>query len=265
MSSAGIRAAALWLALGVAVFPLLLDLVAYWQDNAWSRYSLVFVALLILAVRAAPPASSRPAVGAILIGLAACGSVLAAASGTTFARPGVALAIVGLLLLLGQSGVRTALLACWIVPVPWSVSRWLDDGWRISGRLHEGAARVVEPFGVQVDLSAGHTARVGDAEILISHDLAGLPLVAFLTGIAWYLADRDDLSLGRTASLLGAATIAAVPLQLLLIVVVLALAARGLAPATAAAFLQTAVWVSGVSLLFVSTRRLVRHRAAPAR
>ncbi len=234
---------ALWLALLVALSPTLHDLMGHWLLHSWSRYSLGFVPLLILAIRADSP--GRPLRGPALALIAVClvGQILASLASVIYvARPLAGAAVAGLLLYLGRGRPRSALLALCLIPVPsMLMNRWLG-GAELARSAAEAAASLVSTLGVSVQ-AVGPILTAGDLQLRVEPQWGGVLLALQGLGLAWYYSVARNLSVRATATALVAAAILAFPVQLA-VLVLSALALGAGQPTLAAALIDPGSWLA---------------------
>ncbi|HPG28670.1 MAG TPA: hypothetical protein PLW10_23770 [Myxococcota bacterium] len=208
--------AALWLGLGVAFSPVLLELVGHWRAHPWARVSLVFPGLALEALRRGAAGASRSTSRPILVlGLGlAIGLELVAISGDALrlGRLAFVLGAVALGIGLGRAGWVRALVLVWIVPLPSTLlelaSPALEGAWgRLVAAGLPGLEAIVARDG-RIALAAG------EARLPLEAPDGGLALAFALAGLGWYRAARRDLG-GRAAlqSALRAAGLF-VPIQL---------------------------------------------------
>ncbi|MEZ4290357.1 MAG: hypothetical protein R3E53_07390 [Myxococcota bacterium] len=239
--------AALWLGLGVAFSPVLLELVGHWRAHPWARVSLVFPGLALEALRRGAAGASRSTSRPILVlGLGlAIGLELVAISGDALrlGRLAFVLGAVALGIGLGRAGWVRALVLVWIVPLPSTLlelaSPALEGAWgRLVAAGLPGLEAIVARDG-RIALAAG------EARLPLEAPDGGLALAFALAGLGWYRAARRDLG-GRAAlqSALRAAGLF-VPIQLGIVALAGALLVGG--GARPAGFvLAQAGWLPGV-------------------
>jgi len=258
--------ALLWLGLLVAFSPVLVNLVQHLEEEAWARYVLVFPFLLALCIA---QDSSRPRASAlgyvaltlgILIELVAIGG-----STMVYARPALPLAVIGLCAAFGLASTRTALLACWVIPVPHQVLRMVSP--ELETALLRPVTGLLDAVGAELRLEGSRVlAPAGELEVF-DFD-GGLTLVALLVGLGWYAGLRRRCGLFgilRRAVLWGA-----LALQLQLLALLLALLALVLgAPSLGRCFLTHVLWVlvAAVGIAWteigVKADRPLARRASP--
>jgi hypothetical protein len=249
----------LWVALGIAMSPVLSDVLRHWYSEHWSRYSLILLVLLAVAVRRGERVPPRRVLGAGLVGFSVLAQLAAVpAAVLPLARPFLATGVVGMLLFQGRTPIRTALLALWVVPVPWRLMRELE-GEAVAERLFEVAAAVVAPIGLGVEFF-GRFAQVGGTELRMAPSMGALTVLAYLTGLVWYRGIRDDWTPVRTGLAMAVAAAAALPIQVLMIVASLLLVWAGLSEQGALASVDVVAWsalAAGGLLPFRGARRQV--------
>ena len=245
-------AAILWLALAVALSPVLWDLLHHWIEYPWSRYSLLFPALLWWLARRQEPAAAATGSGLalVLIGTAVC--MLALAGGVVrAARPGLVLAVIGLCRYTGTTSLRTALLAAWLVPVPHLLAQAVNDA--TGGGLVAVAAALATGIGVEVTWDPD-IAAWGAEELALLAAYGGLPLAALFTGLTWFGAARRRLPGRETLLRLLGAALLALPVQLAALLAAFGLLAAGW-PAGGRFLLLHALWpVCAVGALWIGHR-----------
>jgi hypothetical protein len=234
--------AALWAALLIALSPTLHDLVGHWQVHSWSRYSLGFLPLLILAIRADSP--GRPMRGPALALLVLClvGQFAASFASVRYvARPIAGAALAGFLVYRNQARPRTALLAIFLVPAPSMLITRVLGGAELAAGTAEVAARVVNVLGASA-AAVGPALTLGGLKLEVAPYWSGLVLALQGLGLAWYYSVRRDLGARSTALALAAALLLAFPVQLgMLVSSALALSAGH--PSLAAALLDPGSWL----------------------
>jgi hypothetical protein len=246
-----------WIALALAFSPVLLELGEHLASEPWTRYAALFPLLLARAAAAAPRRPEASASGYAWIAAGAAVEIAGVGGGIPrFARPGLALAVIGLCRARGIADLRVAALALWMIPLPSTAlgaaspaletallrpAAWL-------GRS-AGLAERSEPPGL-----AG-----ADGALLLQPPDGGLPLAALLSGLGWYAALRAGE--GTRAGLARAAGlgIAAFPLQALALVVGAGVLALG-APRAAELALRPGLWplAAAAGVLWAERRSRVR-------
>ncbi len=220
----------LWAGLVAAFSPTIVDLVRHWIETPWSRYALVFPVLFAACAIREPRAAPRPAA----LGWVAAGLVLEVAAAFTgamrWARPGLALAALGICRSSGFASPRAAVLLLFAVPAP-------------AFAVHAGSAlldaALSEPIASFWRGAAGGGTVLGAAPAIHAHRGA-LALAPLLAGLAWYEAVlcRRPLSRALVASAAAA----------LLAVLIVALGWFAAAGAAAAGFVSSAQWLTGPAL-----------------
>lgn len=186
----------LWIGLGAAGWPVLADLVGLWLQAAWSRYSLAFVPLLVLAAGSERQEVSRSSLGALWVAVGVGQALVASGAGfERYGGPGLALAVFGLCRAFAMARGAVAALAFGVVPLPHFVgaatSPHLEALW---SQLSLGIARAVAGTSAETGGSSGLGPLALDAMD------TGLPLLVMLGGWGWYRAAR------RRATLTGLLT-----------------------------------------------------------
>jgi hypothetical protein len=209
-----------WIALAAALSPLLVDLAQHWIDEPWALPSAAFLPLWLRCAYtdASPP---RPRWdGYAWLALALALEVVAVGGGMPrYGRPAVPLAVLGLARVLGHPTPARALVALWLVPVPWVLQQASQPA--LEALLGAGVAALGLPL--RVDREAD--ALAGAAGVLpVSAADSGLALAGLLAGLGWYAAASSGASLRAAACA--------------------ALRRAALAPA-----LQAAVWAAAIALL----------------
>ena len=246
------------LALGLlfGLSPMLLDLARHLLETPSGRSCLVFwILLAILARRATgrPPAETHRD-GFVLIGLCAVISVVAIGGDVVRgARLALPLGVVGLARGFGIMPLRTALLACWLLPVPGLVH---DLGFPDLERAYlSGAAPLLGWAGSEVTLR-GLSAEIAGETLTLTAHASGFALCALLTGLVWYAGIVHDTPLRRTVLWMLGFGALFLPLQWLATLLALSALASG-HPAMAEPILETAIWpiVAVLGLLSIHSAR----------
>ena len=259
--------ALLWLGLAVAFSPVLVNLVQHLEEEAWARYVLVFPFLLALCIA---QDSSRPRASALGYVALTVGILieLVAIVGSTmvWARPALPLAVIGLCGAFGLASTRTALLACWLIPVPHFVLRMLSP--QLETGLLRPLTRLLSPLGAELRLEGSRVLATGFELEVFDFD-GGLTLAALLVGLGWYAGLRRGCSLFGTvgrAVLWGAL---ALPIQLLALLLALLALVLG-APSVGRFFLTHVLWVvvavAGIACIefgVKADRRFARRASGP--
>ncbi|MCP3984889.1 MAG: hypothetical protein GY723_10905 [bacterium] len=235
------REVALWLAVLVAVSPTLVDLIDHWSLHSWSRYSLGFLPLLILAIRNDRPATNPQRIPILLL-IAACllGQILAVlAAAVSIARPLVGVLVMGMLLYRGTR-MRTAVLALCLIPVPNATLHWLGSP-ELTQALVKVAATMLNGLGASVH-ATGRALEWGDLRLAIGPQWGGILLAFQGLGLAWYCGVRRDLGRLATAAALALAVLVAIPVQFALLIAS-SLALWAGQPSLASLFLDPGSWV----------------------
>jgi hypothetical protein len=228
--------AALWIALAVAFSPVAVDLVQHWGEFPWARYALVFPFLFVrCALRAE---RMRPVPAGLYWVVAALALELAGAftGAIRWARPGLAIAVIGMCQRLGVGRWPLWALVLFAVPAPnflveigapgpaTALAALAASGWRLLGVDVAGAAQALDAVSLFPN----------------EHWLAIAPLCA---GLAWYEGILLARPLPRTIATSAAAALLAIPIELAARAVAVGAAAAGLAP-SALALLGDATWIA---------------------
>jgi hypothetical protein len=175
------------------------------------------------------------------------------------ARPGLALAVIGLCRAYGLASAPASALALWVIPVPsmilalaspdlemaWARFALAPLGW-LGAQMSLEGARVVAPAGV----------------LALRPSDGGLPLLALLSGLGWYASIRAGggaPNAARRALTWGASSI---PIQAAAMLLALG-ALAGRSPALARLMLDSIVWsvTAAAGLAWIELRlRLTRRR-----
>jgi hypothetical protein len=205
--------ALLWLGLLVAFSPVLANLLQHLEEEAWARYVLVFPFLLALCIARYPSRLRASALGYVALTLAILIELVAIGGSTmVWARPALPLAVIGLCGAFGLASTRTALLACWLIPVPHRVLRMLSP--QLETCLLRPLTGLLDALGAELRLEDSRVLATGFELEVFDFD-GGLTLAALLAGLGWYAGLRRGCGLFGTvgrAVLWGAL---ALPIQLL--------------------------------------------------
>jgi len=231
----------LWLGLFAALSPVLVDLVEHWIAAPWSRYSISFVVLLLLAARADSPRPASKRAGLLLLILGLAGQVFAlAVSKVEIGRWFAAFAVLGVMLLRGGISLRAALLVLWVVPVPSMVIDALG-GEAIVRQLYAASVTLLEPLGMTFEIGR-RAVTSGAGELALAGHESGLLLATHMSGLAWYAAQRRGLARLATARLMAGFALLALPIQFAAVVASLVLLSWG-SPAWTTRALASATWL----------------------
>lgn len=233
-----------WWLLAAAFSPVWFDLLDHVVERPWAGYCLVFVALFLVELRAAPRRAPRPALGWTLLGVALALELLLVAGGfTRAARPALAMAAFGLSWIQGRPGARaTALVLFGFVPVPTAL---------VSGASPEIEAWVAAP-GAALVRALGQPALVelyrhaseltiADRSLTLDPMDSGAPTAALLLGLVWYAGLRRGWSPAPTLARGAAFALLALPVQCLAVAATLPVLAAG---GPARPFLDLAPWLA---------------------
>lgn len=212
-----------WLGLGVAFWPALQDLARHLAATPWSRYAIVFPFLLARCARRAPKDAPLPgSTAAVALGLGL--QIAAAFAGQIrWARPGLALAVWGLL---ARSGVRSP--AVWVllafcVPAP---------AFLIHGASEAFQAALIEPIlgiwrGLGLEVLHHQRVLVVPGETGLELTRGNLALAPLLAGIGWYHQTLRQQGPMPTAVLAGLMALASLPIAALFLAIAAGAAAAG--------------------------------------
>ena len=191
----------LWLALGAAFSPVLVDTGQHLVANPWARYALWFPLLFVRCARV-DRRGARPLAGMVLIVSGLAIELAAAFAGVIrWGRPGAAIGAIGLTLWQGSGSWRSRVLLFFAVPLPAFLVKaardWADPlvAWTVDAFCGSEACAMLG-----ADL-------VRDGQILLTVDRSWLSSSALLAGLAWYHA---ILTGRRSTSALTASAFAAV-------------------------------------------------------
>ena len=243
----------LWGALLVAFSPVLVDLGRHWFHSDWARYSIVFVPLLVWAVRRSPAQKPRRGLGWTLVAFSLVIEMVAATGAMIeIARPMFSVAVIGLILATGVAPLRTAMLALWIVPVPNFLSSVMG-GDVLARNFFAAMAELLSYLGRDLQVTR-QSLVAGDQELYIVAVYAGLSLFVLLAGLGWYRALKLGLRPLATLRCLLLHMLCGVPIQIAAIALGLVAFALG-AGIASDVFLETAPWVvSTVAVVYLGER-----------
>ncbi len=207
---------AVWLALLLALSPALYDLMGHWHLHSWSRYSLGFLPLLILAIRGDAPGRPMRGFALALIALCLVGQVIGLFGSVIFvARPLVGVAVAGALVYRGLARPRIALLALCLIPVPGMMMRRGLAAEDLAHFLTGVAASVVSTLGVSARIAgSGSVVMVRDLQLEVGYQWGGVLLAVQALGLGWYYSVRRNLGMRATVVALMVAVLLAFPVQL---------------------------------------------------
>jgi hypothetical protein len=189
----------LWVALLAAFSPTLTNLGSHWWEQAWPRYSLIFIPLLVWCVRCEQASEEPPRAwrrfGVSLLALSLLMQLVATSGAMpALGRPALALAIIGLLLFRGLTSARCALLALWIIPMPNLVSTRLA-GVACANALYRAVGSLLSPLGLDLEIES-EWIRSGTNELQIAPETGGLLMLSLILGLAWYRMLRTGNGVG---------------------------------------------------------------------
>ncbi|MBW2269977.1 MAG: hypothetical protein JRH16_15515 [Deltaproteobacteria bacterium] len=226
------------------------------QDEAWARYVLVFIPLVAIVL--ARESTAAPRRDGLLLLVAALGIELFCLAGSTtrMARPAFPLAILGLCRAFGLARGRTAVLAFWLVPLPWMVLKLTSPD--LERTWLQLAAGLLSGMGAELEVQ--RSSLRGAAGVLgVQASDSGLRLAVLLSGLGWYASLRRNDSLAacvRRALIWGALGLPAQALGTLLAVAVLAMGHS----AAARALLDPGLWLVLALLGVARSEQLARQR-----
>lgn len=250
--------ALLWLLLLVAFSPVVADLVRHVASEPWAAYALVFWVLVAREI-ARRPAGRRTREwghGVLALGLA-LELLMLRAGWPRMGRPGLAMAVIGLSLALGHPRPAVAWTAWWAVPAPQGIVRaWSPELERSLFQIAAGAAHLLG-LDVEVwDLGGPRAAAVSGPRgtLALQGVDGGVPLMALLSGLAWYAGARA----GRRPLLIAASSagwgVIALPIQLVGAAVAVVLCGLG-APGAARGLLTHGLWAFALGVFALVQRR----------
>ena len=247
--------AVLWIALGAAFSPVAFDLTRHWIEFPWARYSIVFPFLFVrCALRAE---RKRPAPAGLIWVIAGLALELAAAfaGAIRWARPGLAIAVIGMCQRLGLGRWPLWALVLFAVPAPnfivelgapgpaTALAAIAAGGWLLLGVDVDGAMRALDAVSLFPN----------------EHWLALAPLCA---GLAWYEGILVARPVPRAIAASAAAAALAIPIELVARAVALGAAAAG-ATQSALALLGDATWIAVAAAgIALAESRLHAQRSA---
>ncbi len=235
------REALLWCMLALAFSPVLFDLVAHYAERPSVAYGALFIALFAWEAIRSPRGEARPALG---LGLVAAGLamelVFAKVGWIRFARPGLALGMIGLASLRGSATPQLCLLALFAVPIPSFAFGVLQPLLRPAATLW---TRLLA--GVGAPLEIGRTGEVftPDASLALSSYDTGAPLAVLIAGLCLYAGVRGRWPLSRIAVRAALLCPLALPVQLVALGLALWALASG-SPELARATLGVGPWLA---------------------
>lgn len=247
------------IALLVAFSPVVTELASHLRDESWARYALVFVPLLLIALRSAPDVQPRRD-GLLLLALALAIELFCLAGNTTrIARPAFALALVGMCRAFGSAPTRSSLLAFWLVPVPWVALKLASPG--LERFWLDASAAIVNALGASVEVDRGVVSAAAGSLTLRASD-SGVLLCVLLAGLGWYAALRTHASLARCAGRAALWAAAGLPAQACGTFVAVGALAVGL-PEVGRSVLNPLLWMSLAGLGVWRAESLARRAASP--
>jgi hypothetical protein len=249
----------IWAATGVALSPVLSDLAIHWGHHPWSRYSIVFAVCYALALRAESPGPPLRWQGFALLIAGLVGQMLALLASVVFvARPLAAISIIGVSFIRGKTSLRVALLALAIIPVPSALVRNMG-GIQLEAGIYRIALAMLSPFEINLGIQGQWV--LGDGIRIRIDAIDGLAvLFIHMFFLAYYLALRRGLDGFGTARLIAIWMLLAVPIQVVVDTIYLAIVANAV-PLGIADFLYASRWVvPTLSAVWIEARRRRRSR-----
>lgn len=252
----------LWVALGIALSPALLDWSLQVWTSPWARGAAIFPLLLLWSARhdPTPARPSRDGFAWLALGLAL--TLVGVGGGMPrVGRPGIALAVIGLARATGFPSAPRALLAAFAIPIPSQVLAVLTPALQtaVASLVARGAA--LSGMGAHVEATPANALRFvaphGVLELFPGD--GGIPLAWSFAGIGWFAAVQRGAAI--PAALRAAAGPAAGALVLQLLVLALACTSTLLGAAGfARTLLDQCVLVATLAALGVAVHAL---RGAP--
>jgi hypothetical protein len=191
-----------WLFVAIAMSPTLVDLGSHWLASAWARYSLIHGLLLMSCLCRGPREEPRVGLGYGLIAAGVGVQLLALlASVAQVARPGLVLALAGVILATGASGWRAAVLSLWVVPLPRFVAAAMGGDQVVVWLCSWVGGALVDP-GTELIVTV-YSMRTPEVQLALVPGYGGPIAIMSLLGLAWYVTTRCQLDVRRMA-LLGA-------------------------------------------------------------
>jgi len=243
-----------WLALACAFSPVLIQLARAVPELQFGWSVLLAPALMIsLAVRDRHRAVPRRGLAQALLAIGLLIELIGLAGGSPgIARVGLPVSVVGLVLWTGFPSVKTAMLAFWAVPIPVAIYGLTTPNLE-SAYAHLGAA-----FGALLgaDIHAGGPLmRTGADHLELDPYHNGLHLSFVMTQLVWYAAARNGTSVPKTLGRMVCVAVAAVPLQILAVLVAVLLLLAG-APDAANLWLDHGAWLltAILGVVWIETR-----------
>jgi hypothetical protein len=265
-----------WLALGCAFGPVLLQLASTIPSTPFA-WSVLLAPLLMIAAAAGDGAagasrrsegistagdrssSIRRALAPALLALGLAIELVGIAGGSPgVARLGLPVAIVGLALWLGAPRARVALLAFWMIPIPFAVHALTSPN--LESAYARIGAGIAAALGANVAAS-GPLLRSGAQHLELDPHDTGLHLALLAAELAWYAALRARVSWRAGVLRMACAALAALPLQLLVVLVAVVLLEAGKVD-LAKFWLDDGAWlvVAVLGVTWIETRRAKAKR-----
>jgi hypothetical protein len=243
-----------WVALGCAFSPVLIQLTHTVPKVYFGWSVLLAPALMIsLGVRDRHRALPRRGWAQALLAIGLLIELIGLAGGSPgIARVGLPVSIVGLVLWTGAPSVKTAMLAFWAVPIPVAIYGLTTPN------LESAYAQIGAAFGALLgaDIHAsGPLMRAGVDHLELDPYHNGLHLTFIMTQLVWYAAVRNGASVLQALGRMVCVAVAAVPLQVLAVLVAVLLLLAG-APEAANLWLDHGAWplIAILGLVWIETR-----------
>jgi hypothetical protein len=206
--------------------------------------------LLASLLRREPKTPASPQGGAaplLILGLSI--EILGLAGGSPgIARLGLPIAVVGLAMWGGAPSARAAGLAFWTTPIPITVYGLTTP------HLESAYAAIGAALGASLHAS-GPLIRSGSEHLELDPYHSGAHLVFIMTELVWYAAVRNGAPVCRTLGCMAVAAVAALPLQVLAVLVAVLLLSLG-APDAANLWLDHGLWMltAILGVVWIETR-----------
>ncbi len=255
----GITDVVLPIALLAAFSVSIVDLVQHWLANPWTRYSLVFIPLVVWIARHEDYKRRHPRLGALLIVAAVSTQLFSVMADTlALARPALVVAMIGFLINRGFASKRCALLSVFIVPIPYSLAKEVGgvaiaEAWMgyVAEMLGIAHTLIVHVFTTSGSEPAG---------LEISATFGGVPLLTLAVGLAGYWGLRLRKSLAQTGERLLRWVAVLIPLQFAALALAVVVLDR-VGPGAATVLLDRLVWFGTALVIVFTTERAAANNA----
>jgi hypothetical protein len=251
-----LESALLWLALVLAFAPALLDLGAHVAATRWAHYAAVFPALAVYCALREERRAREPR-GTLWIGAGLLIEVAAGFLGAIrWARPGLVLALLGMLRREGIGSWPARALWLFAIPMPAFLVR-LGSG-PLAYAMTEAVAAAWRALGLAVSVERGIVHGAGGG-VLVVPDHDWLFLAGLLAGLAWYDGVRLRRPPLRSLGVCAAAVGLALPVQTTALFAAVGVAAAG---GTGAAqwFVDHGVWIATALAAVLATEIRAQRR-----